>query len=294
MKGYDEEDGEVVLAAIAYESPGRNGWLRANCPFCLSRVGKEDRKKTLSFKGGYYTCWRCSATGWVESYDRDKDAPSPPVVPASDMKLTPEYVPLWQEPYLSSESCREPIAYLAGRGIGLDKIRCARIGAALSGRYAGRVIVPIVVGGAVKGFSARDWTAKAKLTYRYPPGMARGQILYNQDALLADTEEPLCVVEGAFDALHLWPNAVAVLGKPSEEHIALLKEASRPLAVILDADAYMDGWTLAMQFKLAGKRACNIVLPPKKDPDEIPVDELRAMVQTELASDGWEGRLWAR
>jgi DNA primase len=99
--------------------------------------------------------------------------------------------------------------------------------------------------------------------------MARGEIVYNVRAAWLG-EAPLFIVEGAFDALALWPDGLALLGKPSPPQIELLVECSRPVVVVLDGDAWEEGWALAQRIRFRGKRAGSIRLPPCTDPDEVP------------------------
>jgi len=77
------------------------------------------------------------------------------------------------------------------------------------------------------------------------------------------------VVEGVFDALALYPNAVAVLGKASEAQMEALQESKRPVVIVLDGDAWQEGWAMAARLKFKGQRAGSVRLPPKLDPDEV-------------------------
>jgi DNA primase len=108
--------------------------------------------------------------------------------------------------------------------------------------------------------------------------MQRGEVLYNHTALHVETERPVMVVEGVFDALALWPHAVAVLGKPSHFQVDALASAKRPVAIVLDGDAWQEGYALAMRLRLAGQRAGSVTLPPKTDPDEVDRAWLEAAV----------------
>tara|TARA_R100000152_G_C6571355_1_gene38554 strand:- start:128 stop:469 length:342 start_codon:yes stop_codon:yes gene_type:complete len=106
--------------------------------------------------------------------------------------------------------------------------------------------------------------------------------MFNQDALYVPTTDPVFVVEGIFDALALWPDAVAVLGKPAREHVQILLETDRPIAVALDADARADSLALTMQLKLYSKRSCFIELPCGKDPADLPDNWIREQATGEF------------
>jgi DNA primase len=109
-----------------------------------------------------------------------------------------------------------------------------------------------------------------RLTYCYPRGMNRDGLLYNAPALQEQTARPCYIVEGSLDALALWPDAVAVLGKPLKSQLRILAAAKRPLVVALDGDAWNEGQALAWTLQSLGVRAASVRLPPKTDPDEVP------------------------
>ena len=66
-----------------------------------------------------------------------------------------------------------------------------------------------------------------------------------------------------------WPHAVAFLGKPSHEQVDMLMDCDRSIVIVLDGDAWREGWALAERLKLAGKRAAMVRLPPKTDPNDV-------------------------
>lgn len=76
-------------------------------------------------------------------------------------------------------------------------------------RYQGRLMIPYFKNGKLIYFQARDITNKSKLKY-ISPDIPKNNILFNFDQLFRNTDEPLYVVEGAMDAIHL--NGVATLG----------------------------------------------------------------------------------
>lgn len=218
--------------------------------------------------------------------------------------------PLWEGPALSSETLRPALEYLRKRGVTDDVMRAARIGACTSGKYGQRIIVPCVpstmappagrvvsdddvldelfgagVGDAQPnagtpwhGFVARTWLPKdaCDVTYLYPTGMHRDRIVFNDRALGVVTDTPVAVVEGVFDTFPLWPDAVAVLGSASELQVQALLAAKRPVAVVLDGDAWRSGVALAQRLQFDGQQAGAVILPPRLDPDEVPADVLRA------------------
>jgi DNA primase len=147
-------------------------------------------------------------------------------------------------------------------------VRDLQLGAVTTGRYGGRVIVPIIgQDGAWLWWVGRSW-GPSERPYMYPRG-ARGALLFNHAALLRKTGDPVYVVEGVFDAMALWPEAVSVLGKPNELHLEALSAAQRPVAVVLDGDAWQEGQSVAARLRLRGCVAGSVRLAPREDPDEV-------------------------
>lgn len=150
-----------------------------------------------------------------------------------------------------------------------------RIHACLDGYYANRIIFPVQRNGNVVGFVARSWSKTSERAYLYPRGFDRG-VFFNGDELRRETDQPLFVVEGVFDAMRVGPNAIACLGKPTTAQVEQLsKLRHRPVIVALDADAWRIGMTTAMTLKLRGVKAVDLRLPPGKDPDSLSEDWFR-------------------
>jgi DNA primase len=125
----------------------------------------------------------------------------------------------------------------------------------------------------ILGFVARSWESEAAVPYLYPKGMQRAELLYaSTTSYQLHKEAPIVLVEGVFDALAVFPNGVAVLGKPSQWQVNKLIAENIPVAVCLDGDALDEGWSLALVLRVHGVRAGAIWLPPAKDPDEFPRD----------------------
>jgi hypothetical protein len=266
------------VEAALEQAPAANGqgYARANCPFCDERVGKRDRTRCLSIhvQTGFYGCFRCGIKGkmrgpqYLEVEDL-RDAETPAIAPHQAIAPPDSYAPLWREPYSIDRDYAPARRYLIDRGLTRATAAECQIGACLSGRYAGRVIVPVldVERETWLGFVARDYTGQAERKYLYPSGMVRN--LWNHRALLQKTTEPVYVVEGVFDAIAHYPHAVAVLGKPTNEQFSALAAACRPVVVVLDGDAWEEGWALAMRLRVDGAEAGAVRLPPKIDPDEV-------------------------
>lgn len=268
---------ERVLEVLQQDAKLRGSWWRAECPFCEERVGKPPTGRTLSVhsSGGGFHCFRCSVRGRVvlpEGLIVERVAV---VTQTGKVGIDPPegFMPLSTEPARSALSFAPARTYIASRGLSDDVVADAGIGACANGLYAGRVVIPVFAEDNTTwlGFSSRLWTKKCdkRLKYRNATGEWKSQTIYNPNALKVETDEPCYVVEGCFDALSLWPDAVAVLGDATDTQVAMLARARRPLVVVLDGDAWTKGWALAMKLRLEGLRAGSVQLPVGKDPDEV-------------------------
>jgi hypothetical protein len=282
-----------VEAALARATSGQIGRrIRAPCPFCEDERGKSDTKHALSVEAatGLYYCWRCHRGGKI---DAPRASPSPLLMPGEDdvlelpMDLPPGFIPLWSEPYLSSVSLADACAYLARRKVSPELACELGIGAVLDGYYAGRVIVPHVVRNRLlepyfAGWIGRDYTGRAGRPYTYPRGMQRS-LLWNHDALGEKSNTPVLVVEGVFDAIALWPHAVAVLGQPTQAHLSALRQTARPVVWCLDSDVWASAWGYAQGMRMSGHAVGALRLPPGVDPDEMPREALLAAAELSLS-----------
>jgi len=276
-----------IRAAIAGSPPSGTGWRRGHCPFCVERTGKADRRQSFGVhESGRYCCFKCGVGGRVHG-DSTTAGPMPAVV-AHEMDAPDGFTPLWSAAGAGA-ACLEPAReFLRRRGLPEATWAWAGIGACATGRYGGRVVVPIRAddGETWLGWVARSWVRQAERPYLYPAGMARGEVLYNHRALLEEGDDPVIVVEGVLDALcpGCWPDGVALLGKVGGSQLEALQSSRRPVAVVLDGDAWEEGEMLAMRLRFGGQRAGAVRLPPKTDPDEVPVAWLREEVSRCLSS----------
>lgn len=281
--------GEMRFSSIIeHAKPTHSGWYRVDCPFCFSRVGKADRKRSLGLRAdtGFWHCFRCGAVGRTgeddlrdfplfEVREEDPEALAPP----------PGFYSFASEPGRSAEVLAGGRDLLRRRGVPDAIVAEVGIGGCAGGKYAGRVVVPVRAStGDWVGFVARDWSGLSERKYLYPRGMQKGLVLFNERALLVETDAPAFAVEGVFDAFSVWPDGVAFLGKPTEDQIGALVAARRPIVLLLDGDAHREGWALAMRLRLAGQRSGSIRLPPRTDPDEVRNDALHVAALEALSA----------
>lgn len=275
------------MGALRARSMGRD-WQRTACPFCEDE-GHRDRKGSLSVQKstGWWHCFRCGIRGRLDGFE-DEDLDDVLEAPdASISQFDPPYsfVELYSRAGRTSETLAPAHAYLRARGVSPSLAARRSLGACTDGRWDGRVIVPFILEGYPRwvGWIGRLWVPKpsqhaegvAAQTYLYPKGMTRGTFLYNHDAIYKETDEPLLIVEGAFDSFPFGDDAAAALGKPTGVQIEAMVNAKRPLCIVLDGDSWIESEMLCARLRFEGARAGWIKLPPGADPATSDSDELK-------------------
>ncbi len=276
---WDEDEQERVLRALSGRRPNARGWVRADCPFCADETGKPDRKQCLGVSArGFGRCFRCGASGWLDE-ELIPDALRAVTVERAlldeqqPMELPEGFLCLYEEPALSSMACRAPRAYLEKeRGLSALVLRDAGVGVTFTDAKAhNRIVIPIwSPGGDLLGWSARPWCGAPTRKYLYPSGMRRTDVIYNHAALHVQTDTPIAIVEGCFDALALWPDGAALLGSTTREQVEALLSARRPVAIVFDGDAWEKARQLAARLRFEGVVAGDVRLDPGLDPDDVP------------------------
>jgi hypothetical protein len=279
---------DVMALEHAERVRGGNEWKRTNCGWCeLRGLGWDHRGGwCLNTTTGYYHCWRCGVKGYLPGYSPPEESAAEEPIGGID---PPEgFVALGARGYgFDLAGARR---YVLRRGISRGIALQAGIGACLRGPLAGRIVVPIYddEDRAWVGYSARLYVPPRREhepKYRYPAGMPRARIVYNQSALAVDTDRALLVVEGVFDALPYYPDAVALLGKPSRQQVDLLCQCERPIVVALDGDAWLEGYWLAQQLRFqADAEAHALRLPPRTDPCSVEPGWVQAQISQILGS----------
>lgn len=304
QRGTGEHD--AIINAFA-GCPAGAGWMRARCPLCLDRTGKEDRHGALGYHAetGTYKCHKCGLWGVLPIYLRASIATMTPstavnaILTKGPVEQAEGYIPLFTSGGENISALNVARQYLTAPRVaglknsprGLSEQACAEagIGAALWGRLKGRIIVPFFHNwdphAPWVGWVARDLTGTSDLKYRYAKNSQRRGYLYNEPALYVETTRPVYVVEGTLDAVALWPDAVAVLGKVDDEQAKLLTNARRPVVVCMDGDAWREGRELAVKLKLKNPAlpVGNVRLAAGVDPDEVERAWLDDQAQLALA-----------
>jgi DNA primase len=264
--------------------------LRAICPFCIAG-GHMTRKKKLDYivATGKWSCWRCKAWGRLtpqEALSASFQTPSRPgnghvqretVNPPEGFFAIGYYPSILSAPahrYAVKRGITETA--IAELGMGMTLHRANREEGEQD--FRGRLIVPIFAPGSKDewlGYVGRDYTGQKDLSYLYSKGLKRSRVLYREEILSEETDEPALAVEGTLDAAFLYPDGFAVLGTWGKEQMEMMRSAKRPIVALLDGDAWRKGEAMTMTLEVLGKKSGFIRLPPKKDPDQMDRQWLR-------------------
>jgi len=279
------EDAEAVAAAVAGKRVNNAGWVRAHCPICVYRTGTPGKSQSLGYHVGRlrYHCFRCGCSGTLSKSPDEYEGVAEYHAAAADeprvlgVERPAEYVEFNESTPIDDVpvTVRPGLEYLVNtRGLQRSTIEDCCIGACWGGRFSQRVVMPLIAcDGSWLWFSARSWFPKHPVPYLYPTGDRAG-IMYRHAAIFCETDRPLLVLEGCFDAIAHAPDAVAVLGKPNEQTQIALEAARRPVVFVLDGDVHEESWAWSARLRLAGKRAGSVRLPPGADPDAYSHDHL--------------------
>lgn len=237
---------------------GQSDW-RVDCPFCYDRVGSEDINKHLYISKHRHVvhCFKCDyKANWIgfvmevtgltywhvvgELYqsarikDWDSIAIEDDIVETSyqELHLPDDFINLRGDRSVTAGMCRR---YLKNRGFGVKYIHKYNLGSAASQPF--RVIIPIE-DGYWQGRSIVKWVEPK---YLNPTAEAK-HVLFNPAALQYN-EAIVC--EGAFSAMAVGDNALALIGKnPVAEKVwRLLNSSVERFIVTVEPEGAMSPMT---------------------------------------------------
>lgn len=245
------------------------------------------------------------------AFDDTPGEAAPPLAPASALGWAPDPADVDAAPEALAAARARALApfrrYVETRRAraddteGLDRavVMAAGLGACVSGPLAGYIVAPVwapvpppgdgqtAPHGATPGGAWWGWVARLVVphpdparaaqqpTYRFAPGMPWHVYLDGEDILDTRTDVPAFVVEGFFDRLHLYPDGVATLSKPTTPQLERLARSRRPVVFIPDGDAWEAAVYHAAMLRARGVPSGVVRLPPQVDPDEVPEGVLR-------------------
>lgn len=184
--------------------------------------------------------------------------------------------------------------YLDERGLAPSLILQYGMGYCRVGQYQQRVIIPVHMGGELRGWAARA-IGEAHRKYLYPE-IKVGNLLFNIDAVTGRRE--IVLTEGIFDCLRLPNEAVSTLGnKLSAQQLDILIVVGvERLVVCYDGDAAGRQAALTVAEEVPEHIDVAVAcLPDDADPGSVPLTTLlKAIREAEPISAGSYGRLIRR
>jgi len=251
---------QILDSKGIHHEQGSPGWINILCPFCEIR-GKQQGSRPLLGVHVSNDCayclhcqWSCKNGGVQKVLDalriveQVSGREKPADVEEAEAKLPDEYVRLIPIP--KGDMLREAYNYLRHRGVSDAQITKKRVGVCLSGRYAYRVIFPVITEHELRGFVARDFTDRQKVPYLNSVGTKAVYNLKGRRQNVALLFEGILKCLAAERVLGEDADCLAVLGKSiTDEQVELLRGYKR-VVLVPDNDGPGLRGTLKMAQKL--------------------------------------------
>ena len=296
---------KIVVISILDTTLGVGSSLKGNeqqhhCPFCHHHK----KKLQVNLDTQQWHCWVCNSKGRsiasllrklnVDKRDLDRlhkiYGDEPAYSPAEEyvikLQLPKEFKQLHFKPSgLFNPIYNKAIHYLKQRGIKDSEIVKYNIGYCEDGLYGGRIIIPSYdESGELNYFIARSFYEDEKMKYKNPP--------VNRDVIVFENQinwnEPITLVEGAFDAFSVKRNVIPLLGKflLSKLKNKIFEKGVKEITIMLDSDAIEDSTKHSEWFIKNGIKVKNII-PTGKDAGELGYKRVNELIKT-TTETGWD------
>lgn len=302
---------KIVVISILDTTLGVGSSLKGNeqqhhCPFCHHHK----KKLQVNLDTQQWHCWVCNSKGRsissllrklnVDKRDLDRlhkiygDEPaySPTEEYVVKLQLPKEFKQLHFKPSgLFNPVYNKAIHYLTQRGITDSEIVKYNIGYCEAGLYGGRIIIPSYdESGELNYFIARSFYEDEKMKYKNPP--------VNRDVIVFENQinwnEPITLVEGAFDAFSVKRNVIPLLGKflLSKLKNKIFEKGVKEITIMLDSDAIEDSTKHTDYFMKNGIKVKNII-PTGKDAGELGYEKVNNLIKS-AEETGWDTNILAK
>lgn len=166
---------------------------------------------------------------------------------------------------------RHALQYLKSRNITKYDVLRYNIGYCEGGQFHGRVLIPSYdASGQLNFYSTRSIFEDAKM--KYVNSFGSKDIIGFE--MFVDYNQPITLVEGAFDAISVRNNAIPLFGKTLSNKLksALISNKVQSVNIVLDNDALRDSIRIS-EFLLKNSIETKLVKLDGKDPSEIGFDK---------------------
>jgi DNA primase len=283
------------LVSILNEALSQQGKFRKagsqlifHCPFCADK-NLITRKLEIALSGprvGNYHCWRCDTKGSSFGHLL-KRLNAPQNIRDAVFKLTGD-IRIIRRSESDSESCvvlpdefkplsiprnspeyRNAIAYLKRRGVGREDILRYHLGYCEDGEYEHHIIIPSYdAEGALNFFIGRRYYDVDGIPRHKKPNVSMDLVGFE---CFVNYNEPVILVEGAFNAIAIRQNAIPLFGKfPSKTLYSKLISNNVPkVYVCLDADAEQESLSICTRLLRLGISPFIVNITGGKDANEV-------------------------
>lgn len=235
-----------------------------DCPVCsydIKELDHGDGKGNLevNYRYGVYKCWVCAESHethgslykLIKKYGNPKHLKKYLILKPEEqldgvkkvynqIKLPTEFVSFKDASFgmKLTPGYKQAFNYIKKRNISDLMLQIYNIGFCVTGIYENRIIIPSYdENNRINYFIARSYLENSKMKYKNP--QAQKEIIIFNEGLI-DWNEPVYIVEGAFDSIFI-PNAIPMLGKFMSEHLfSKIYNNAKKIVIVLDPDAYND------------------------------------------------------
>ena len=229
----------------------KDGEKSFHCPFC----NHEKKKLQVNIQTQKWHCWVCNSRGQtISSLLRKSNAPTPsfPIIKEvygdnqlvssksttkTIYSLPQDYKPLYKPS--NTPHYKNALHYaMRVRNLTSTDIVKYEVGYCEDGPYSGMLIVPSYNGDGLLNYYVGRSFYQIDIKHKNPP-ISKDVIGFENHI---NWQEPIILVEGAFDAISTKRNAIPLFGKriPPALRSRILHEKVPKLYLALDPDAYKD------------------------------------------------------
>jgi len=273
-----------------YKPANYNGWaVIKKCPNCHD----EKWHCAINVKNGVFNCFKCGSGNIgkyiddkiIDDYSRDEIITDGNLIKTisifggnpdneiPELKLPNEYYSL---PDYGFTLGKRAMKYLLDRNITKSMMKKYGMGYCVSGRYNGRVILPVYQSGKLVYFQARDFLNRDNVSKYYDLPVSRSRLIFN----LENVEKDYCIIcEGYFGALSV--GGVSIFGKYlSGEQIKLIKKRKfNNHVLLLDSGTEKEQIIAADKMIAHGLKNIYVVTLKKGQPDDYGRRRVMRMIE---------------
>jgi len=257
----------------------KNGEFSYHCPFC----NHYKPKLQINLTNQKWHCWVCNSRGLsLTSLLKKSNAPQPTYSKIKELYgetritgksefareivgLPEHYKPLYVNH--NTPDYRNALHYIMNvRKLSALDILRYQIGYCEEGPYAGMIIIPSFdEGGNINFYVGRSYYSQSTVSHKNPP-VTKDIVGFESQI---NWDEPIIIVEGAFDAMATKRNVIPLFGKAIHPQLKnKIVKHTKKLYLALDKDAITDALDYVEYF-LNHDIEVYLVNLPGKDPSEL-------------------------